>query len=72
MAEFKKQCKECGTVFEYDQHDQLSEWFYKKDGFYLRTCKKCELKKHAEKYKKGIYRNNKRDRSYDPHDYRGV
>lgn len=72
MSEFTKKCKRCGKEFHYENHDELSQWFYKKDNYYLNTCKPCELEKHAIAYKSGKYRNGRRDRSYDPHDYRGV
>jgi len=52
---FKKICKECKKIIEYNDPKELLPYFYFKCGYFINTCKECELKKHAKKYKEGTY-----------------
>lgn len=62
----QKTCKICGTVFEYENPDELKEHFYFKAGYYMNNCKKCELEKHKKKYANGKYNYRKNiDAGYD-------
>lgn len=65
---YKKTCNKCGTVYEYFDPEELKEWFYFKSGYFMNTCKKCELEKHAKKYKQGKYnyRKKRNEGFYDP------
>lgn len=70
---FVKKCKVCGTEYPYDDIDELHPYFYKKSGYYINTCIKCELEKHAKKYQEGIYAHKKRNlnRYIDNNWYKG-
>jgi hypothetical protein len=59
----KKICKKCKTEYNYEKEEDISKDFYKKSGYYLNTCKKCECGKHADKYSSGKYDYNK-DRDF--------
>jgi hypothetical protein len=59
-----KTCVTCGVEYQYETHDELKQFFYKKGDWFRNTCKSCECKQHAEKYAKGEYNYYKRHQAY--------
>jgi len=66
---FKKTCKICKKVVKYDTQDELDEFFYKKQNWYLNTCKVCERAKVTDKYSSGKYNYRKKKNLKDYDDY---
>jgi hypothetical protein len=42
----------CTFTMEIEDEEELSSGFYKKDGYYLNTCKECYKKNKRDHYKK--------------------
>ena len=55
MSNFTKTCAKCGKIYEYDDAEDLKQFFYFKSGYYRNTCKECECKDHQKKFKSGQY-----------------
>lgn len=64
MSQFIKVCIRCKKKFEYNQSDELTQWFYFTRKTYPHSiCKDCERQEHREKYASGQYnwRRNHKD-----------
>lgn len=57
---FRKTCKKCGKKIEYTNEEELSQYFYKKGGYYLNTCIDCEHERHKLMYAAGVYKNRRK------------
>jgi hypothetical protein len=66
---FTKKCKSCPLTITYTNEEELKPYFYKKGDYWLSDCKKCQLKKHADKYKDGKYNYHKKHDTFEPHRY---
>lgn len=60
----------CDNQIEVEAEDGFGAMFYKKGSVYMGVCKKCVLKKHAEKWKSGDYNYRKKgNKIIDSADY---
>lgn len=59
-----KTCTKCKTKYEYEDQEQLKDFFYKKGQWFQNVCKTCTKEEHRRKYKEGKY-NYKKKKEYD-------
>jgi hypothetical protein len=52
---FKHTCTACLLEITYEKPEELKPYFYFKNGYWMKRCKKCILKEHKEKYSSGLY-----------------
>lgn len=64
---FTKTCRECKTVYEYNNESELKQFFYKKQSWFMNTCRQCTCAHHRKMYSEGFYGNEKVKKIVDEH-----